>query len=135
MTGELAGPEADAYFYRAGKKILLRRVPVQEARPERAAVGEPEAYVQAGGDPERVLIPTGQVVVQFAPEVDSERVERELAGRGGRIVRPLAYLANGYLVDARASPGGPLGLANDLHEQPFVQAAEPNWLRRLRRRS
>jgi hypothetical protein len=93
-----------------------------------------EAYVPVGGDPACALVPTGQIVVQFARGIDRRRIERELASRGAGIVRALDYLPNGFLVRARPGEGEALRLANELHELPTVIAAEPNWLRRTSRR-
>ena len=139
--GAGAPEDSGCYFYRAGKKIPLRRVSpeasssIRAGRKDRSVRGRSraapqEAYVKPDGDPASFFIPTGQVVVQFAPDVEPARVERELAGRGGRVVRPLAYLPNGYLVEATGGEGSALRLANELHEQPFVIAAEPNWIRK-----
>ncbi len=126
---------AEEFFYRGGKKVRLRRVPSQSARSSRGPVAAGgEAYVPMGGDPACALVPTGEIVVQFAPGIDRRRIERELASRGARIVRALDYLPNGFLVRARPREGEALRLANELYELPFVIAAEPNWLRRTSRR-
>ncbi len=125
----------EEHFYRGGKKIPIRRVSLESAEASRGPVPESEeAYLQVGADPACVLVPTGEIVVQFAPGVSRRRIERELAARGARIERSLDYLPNGYLVRASPGEGEALRLANELHEQTFVTAAEPNWLRRTSRR-
>jgi hypothetical protein len=123
------------HYYRGGKKIPLRRVSLESAgstRGPKAASGE--AYVPIGADPACALVPTGEIVIQFAPRVGRKRIERELAARGARIVRALDYLPNGYLVRARPGDGEALRLANELHELSIVIAAEPNWRRKTSRR-
>ncbi|MFN2432490.1 MAG: hypothetical protein ABR599_06685 [Gemmatimonadota bacterium] len=90
--------------------------------------------MRADGDPDCLLVATGRIVVQFAPGMQRDAMDAELERRGARVVRELSYLPNGFLVDGTAAPAGALALANELHEQPFVVAAEPNWRRRTRRR-
>jgi hypothetical protein len=138
---ERAGDGPDLYFWRGGKKIPLRRVSMSpEAAAgagggvSRAAPGrDPDsevAYVREDGDPSTQLVPTGQVVVQLAAGTEREVFEEALAELGGRVVRSLAYLPEGYVVEAVHGPADALDLANALHEQPIVVSAEPNWRRR-----
>ena len=131
-------------FWRGGKKIPLRRVATSPdagggpAAAGRAApgpeVGSDVAYVREDGDASTQLVPTGQVVVQLAEGTEREAFEAALAELGGRVSRTLAYLPEGYVVEAVAGPAAALDLANALHEQPFVVSAEPNWRRRTSHR-
>jgi hypothetical protein len=139
------GGGAGLYFWRGGKRIPLRRVVTSadagggSAAPGRAAgpgreVASDVAYVRDDGDPSIQLVPTGQVVVQLAEGTEREAFEAALAELGGRVNRTLAYLPEGYVVEAVAGPAAALDLANALHEQPFVVSAEPNWRRRTAHR-
>lgn len=138
---EETGDSRDLYFWRGGKKIPLRRVPVSpeaaagsQGAASRAAPGrDPDAdlaYVREDGDASTQLVPTGQVVAQLAEGTEREVFEAALAELGGRVVRALGYLPEGYVVEAVHGPAAALDLANALHEQPFVVSAEPNWRRR-----
>ena len=140
---ERAGGGPDLYFWRGGKKIALRRVSMSpeaaagaaaSGGPSRAAPGrDPDsevAYVREDGDASTQLVPTGQVVAQLAEGTEREVFEAALAELGGRVVRSLAYLPEGYVVESVHGPADALDLANALHEQPFVVSAEPNWRRR-----
>ncbi|HEY7529066.1 MAG TPA: S8 family serine peptidase [Gemmatimonadota bacterium] len=141
-TGDEA-PGTGLYFWRGGKKIPLRRVETGASAadgpgPGRAAGGRPPgvdvAYVREDGDASTQLVPTGQVVVQLAEGTESEAFEALLAELGGRVVRTLAYLPGGYVVEAVGGPPAALDLANALHEREFVVSAEPNWRRRTTHR-
>jgi hypothetical protein len=136
-------PGTGLYFWRGGKKIPLRRVETGASAadgpgPGRAAGGRPPgvdvAYVREDGDASTQLVPTGQVVVQLAEGTESEAFEALLAELGGRVVRTLAYLPGGYVVEAVGGPPAALDLANALHEREFVVSAEPNWRRRTTHR-
>jgi hypothetical protein len=141
-AGEAAGH--GLYFWRGGKRIPLRRVVTSEdagggpAAAGRAAPGRDVAsdvaYVREDGDASTQLVPTGQVVVQLAEGTEREAFEAALAELGGRVNRTLAYLPEGYVVEAVAGPAAALDLANALHEHPFVVSAEPNWRRRTAHR-
>jgi subtilisin family serine protease len=70
---------------------------------------------------------TGDVVVQFAPELDAEGVYRLCASLGLAVVEPLTYTLNGYLLrsdDARRT----LAVANGLFESGLCLFSHPDFV-------
>lgn len=81
-------------------------------------------------DPEgALLLPTGQVIVEFPPHSTASAVQKVLARRGASLVRAVDLLPDTYLV--RPASGDGLDLAAELIEDRVAEFAAPNFLEEI----
>ena len=77
--------------------------------------------------PGGVVIPTGNMTIQFQADTKNELREKILAKHGLEIIEELSYLAHGYSVRlTSASKENPLKIAAKLQAQKEIITAEPD---------
>jgi hypothetical protein len=88
----------------------------------------PVFYETPEAQPENATILTGEIIVVFR---EGQAHPDELAQRRGmRVMKPLGFVPNAYLFDARAADDA-LTLANAVRRDAGVAFAYPNWTRNV----
>ncbi len=94
----------------------------------------PVFYTHPGKEPATRLVPTGEIIVQFAPDLAESRIAAVEKTRGLRRVKQFAFAPNTFLYDA-GDPLQAIGEAAALYESGETRFAYPNWLHRRTRRA
>lgn len=77
--------------------------------------------------PGATVIPTGMMMIQFAPETSKADREAILDEFGLEVLEEIPYLADGYVVRLTAvSPINPLKMAAELQQRAQIKAADPD---------
>jgi len=108
------------------------------------ATTTPQAVASANGAPEdtrsqvdsqtipEVMFANRQFMVRFKPGVSQERIDALNSRYGVRIVEPLGYSENGFLLNAPRAEGemSAVALANRYYESDLVLWAHPNFIQK-----
>jgi len=85
---------------------------------------------------EDLMFPLDRFTAQFRPEVTREQIDDLNAKYGVRVIEPLGYARNGFLLQAPGASGerGAIALANRYHETGLTLFAKPDFVRPLHQR-
>jgi thermitase len=109
---------------RGGVAAPVDRIESAVESEEEVSAGPP-VYETAAEAGEEALIPVGEVIVKFNPEIDEERVHKVIERQRLEVLQTDYPEPGSYLL---RTSGDAVDAANKLHESDEVEYAEPNFV-------